>query len=144
MKKVLIPEYLINAILSPDLGVASGDRPGTMNMQVAVSRARADGEKQLDTDTYVTQATRASSYFPYPSNGWIMHEEEGEGVLDTLNLDTVSITLNQLIEQISAIDDNDQQVEAALTVIKSIVDKGLTYTNNESMNKIKEDIKSNL
>lgn len=145
MKKVLIPEYMLTAILSPDLGLDSGDRPGTMSTQVAVARARENGEKTLDTDTYVDQATRASSYFPYPSNGWIIQEEEGgDEVLDTLNLDTVSITLEQLISQISAIDDNDQQVEAALIAIKSIVDKGLTYSQNQSMNRLKEEIKSKL
>lgn len=144
MKKVLIPEYLINAILSPNLGIASDDKPGSMNLQVAVSRARGDGEKVLDTDTHVTQATRASSYFPYPSNGWIIHEDENYEVLDTLNLDTVSNALSQLIENLSAINDNDVQVESTLICIKKMIEQGLTKTENDTLKQLKETIKSSL
>lgn len=144
MKKVLIPEYLINAILSPDLGIASDDKPGSMNLQVAVSRARGDGEKVLDTDTHVDQATRASSYFPYPSNGWIIHEDENDEVLDTLNLDTVSNALGQLIENLSAINDNDVQVESTLICIKKMIEQGLTKTENDTLKQLKETIKSSL
>lgn len=144
MKKVLIPEYLINAILSPNLGIASDDKPGSMNLQVAVSRARGDGEKVLDTDTHVTQATRASSYFPYPSNGWIIHEDENDEVLDTLNLDTVSNALSQLIENLSAINDNDVQVESTLICIKKMIEQGLTRTENDTLKQLKETIKSSL
>ena len=144
MKKVLIPEYLINAILSPNLGIASDDKPGSMNLQVAVSRARGDGEKVLDTDTHVTQATRASSYFPYPSNGWIIHEDENDEVLDTLNLDTVSNALSQLIKNLSAINDNDVQVESTLICIKKMIEQGLTRTENDTLKQLKETIKSSL
>lgn len=147
MKKVLIPEYMLSSILSPDMTIASDDTPGSMGLQVGVSRPRANGEKTLDLDTTVAQGTRASSYFPYPSNGWIIHEDEianSEALSDPLNLDSIRITLKDLIQKLLAIQDEDQRTEAAFIVLDSILDTGITKTDNSNFNAMKEEIKNKI
>lgn len=147
MKKVLIPEFMLSSILSADMTIASDDSPGSMGLQVGVSRPRANGEKTLDTDTHVAQATRASSYFPYPSNGWIIHEDEIAGLetlSDPMNMDSIKITLKDLIEKLTAIQDEDERTEATFIVLKTITDTGLTKTNNSNFDTMKNEIKNKI
>lgn len=114
MKKIIVPEAILNEIINKDLSYIEGDQPYP-SKEIVVSQPRKNGLTNT-SDTYATQA--AQYVHQYPS-GWYLREANGDdflSILDALNQKGLKQLLINVNHSFGAVDKNSQNEVVAVSI----------------------------
>lgn len=113
MKKIIVPEAILNEIINKDLSYIEGDQPYP-ETEIVVSQPRKNGMTNT-SDTFATQA--AQYVHQYPS-GWYLRENNNDdslAVLDALNQKGLKQLLINLVHSFTAVNNESQNEVIAVS-----------------------------